>query len=77
MEATPVVADQISIQQRADQITAGIKEAHEIVDGILGQPDAQDGDAPAGAEQQLDRCREGLNSLTTRLGDLSRRVGKL
>ncbi len=77
MEAAPAIADQVPIQQRADQIMAGIQEAHEIVDGILGQPDAQGYTAPAGAEQQLDRCREGLNSLTTRLQELSRRTGKL
>lgn len=73
----PTAADQVSIQARADQIMAGILEAHEIVDNVLGQPPAQETESPAGAEQQLDRCREGLASLNARLSDLSARVGKL
>ncbi len=71
------VAEQLSIQARADQIMAGISESHEILDGILSQEPTQDVTAPAGAEQQLDRCREGLASLNKRLQDVSRRTGKL
>ena len=71
------VAEQLSIQARADQIMAGVSEAHEILDGVLSAPPSEAVDSPSGAEQQLDRCREGLASLNTRLQDLSRRMGKL
>ncbi len=69
--------DQVSIQARADQIMAGISEAHQILDNVLGTPPGEAGTEPAGAEQQLDRCCEALNSLNGRLADLSRRTGKL
>ncbi len=73
----PPTAEQLSIQARADQIMAGIVEAHETLNGILGQEPEQDVSASAGAEQQLDRCREGLAALNSRLRNLSDRTGKL
>ncbi len=75
--AAPTVVEQMSIQARADQIMVGITEAHDLLDGIVSSEVAQDATAPAGAEQQLDRCREGLASLNSRLRDLSGRTGKL
>ena len=67
-----------SIQAGLDQLEAAIKEAHDVVSGmVVTSADGNTAPAEDGAEACLSRCQGEMQSLIARLAGLRDRVGRL